>query len=140
MKKSTIAVIVATIVILFTLAGLALVGIRSAIRDALRVSTHDSIQAIVKELGALYRTNPSPTRTEVDAKIWLGLVGSAPPPTAAPGGPPIDVYGTPLRVVHTLAGSRHVLTVTSAGPDLVFGTSDDISGGDSWGASDPGEK
>jgi hypothetical protein len=140
MKNSTIALIVTAIVILFTLAGLAIVGIKSAIRDAMGRSTLDSVQVIVKELGALYRANPSPTLAEVDAKVWLGLIGSAPPPSAAASAPPPDLYGTRLRVVHSLAGGTHVLTVISAGPDLVFGTSDDISGGDSWEDSNPGKK
>jgi hypothetical protein len=40
---------------------------------------------------------------------------------------PVDHFGTPFRVSHVVMGNTQTITATSAGPDRLFGTADDIT-------------
>ncbi len=126
-KRSLLTAIIGVSVVLFTLAGLAIVGIRQAMNDALRRSTDDAVQVIAGNVLQLYESGRSPTPSEVDQAIKSLINASVISTSFAPGGKPADSYGTPLRVTHAADGHRHFVTVSSAGADLVFDTSDDIS-------------
>jgi len=141
MKKRTLLVsIVAAATVFFTVLGLSLVGIRRAMDEAVRRSTEDAVQVIAGGVAELYVGGRSPTAAEVSETI-KSLIHAG----VIHGGfdrnqKATDAYDTPFRVTHYTAGKKHVVTATSAGPDRVFGTPDDIARSAETEAPDPGKK
>ena len=115
--KRVFGIIALSIVLL--LAGLAFVGWR-VLRDLHRITTIDDVTVISGQMAQHYQAGKAPTQAEIDAHI-TGLIKR-----------PVDVYGTPFRLHHTVQGALHRLTATSAGPDRQFDTPDDVSREATW--------
>ena len=112
--------------------GLCILGIRSALEDARRRSTADVLLVISMELARTYREAGTLTEAQTDDRI-RGLVKSGMVTVAYNAQQrPIDDYGTPFRLRHTVEGRLHRVTATSAGPDRRFDTPDDISRDATW--------
>ena len=142
MKKRIhlLIIIVLSIGGLTTLIGLCVIGVRRAMDDAMRLAAEDAVMMVSGEVAMLYRRESAPTPVAIDAAICqlhnAGVTGVA----LATAGKPVDLYGTPFRVSHAVAGMRHIVTATSAGPDRVFGTSDDITRVAGWEPSPPSKQ
>jgi hypothetical protein len=136
MKKRIVIVVVVVVSItaLSTVAWLIKVGITDAIETA---TTKDAVLMVSSRLALLYRKNPAPTAAEIeDAILDLSLAGVR-GVLRDRRGRPVDLYDTSFRVSHTLGGNRHEITVTSAGPDRLFGTPDDLTRVVGWDAPEP---
>jgi hypothetical protein len=69
----------------------------------------------------------SPGRvTESNALDWLGAVSTSGPTTGPDAEFTTDGWNHPMRLSSRMKNGREVFVVTSAGPDGVFGTPDDI--------------
>ena len=112
--------------VLLLVAGIVFWGARGFHRSLEILLTRDAVQVLSMQLGGFFQKNPQATPEEVHA--FMVDAGSAAGITLPvdPEGRPRDRFGTPFRVERHLAGKEWVVTVTSAGPDRVFGTSDDI--------------
>jgi hypothetical protein len=119
------------------LGGLAFVGWRVR-RDLDRISTIDDVTVISGQLVPLYQGNTSPTEAEIDAEIAGLIKGSV--IGSRRDQRPLDAYGTPFRLRHTVQGKLHRLTATSAGPDRRFDTPDDISREATWETLTPAKR
>jgi hypothetical protein len=115
-------IIVGSIAALASIAGLVIIGIRRARDASLRQSTHDAVQVISRGVAAEIRAGRSPSWTEIEGNIRKLIDAGVINASFDRDGQPADVYGTPFRV--SLSGS--LLTASSAGPDRIFGTDDDI--------------
>jgi hypothetical protein len=106
-------------------------------RDAQPLLSGDDVNMISVQLMELYRKKPVPTDAEIDERIRRlieeGRIGGS----VGRDGKPLDRYGTPYRVRHTVDGAVHASTATCAGPDRTFDTPDDISRSATWEASPP---
>ena len=80
----------------------------------------------------LYKKKPVPAQAEIDEQIRDLIRASVIGGSLDSGGQPLDRYGTPYRVRHTVDGAVHTSTATSAGPDRVFDTPDDLSRSATW--------
>jgi hypothetical protein len=117
-----------TLAILTVLAGLAWIFFHN-VEQTLAA---DDLNVISVSLMDLYKKNPVPPEAEVDAQIRLLILGGAIGGRVNLDGKPADRYGTPFRIRHTVDGTLHALTATSAGPDGRFDTDDDVSRAVTW--------
>jgi hypothetical protein len=124
MKKRVVltVLIVGSIAALASLAGLSIIGIRRAAEASVQASTYDAVRVISRGVAAEVRAGRSPSPTEIEDNIRKLKDARAIQPSFDRNGMPADVYGTPYRI--SVNGS--VPTASSAGPDRIFGTADDV--------------
>ncbi len=113
------------------IAGLAFLVVR-LYAYSLAVQTNDAVCVISGAVAELHQKGRPPRPEDVEdavrslirAGVILGKIG--------PDQRPLDPYGTPYRVSTGREGSTRKVTVTSAGPDRVFGTADDLAHETAW--------
>jgi hypothetical protein len=126
----TFAALILTVLALL-LGGLAL-SVRVLYRDLQASRTVDDVLVISGQVARLYQKTPPPSPAEIDAHIRMLIQTGVIRARVTSEGVPVDAYGTPFRVRHTLQGTLHRATATSAGPDRLFDTADDISRDATW--------
>jgi len=127
--KGLVAISLVSFIVL--LSGLAFV-VQLVIGESRAYFTADAVLVISMGAAELHQRSATPTPEEVEDSI-LVLVNAG----VIHGGldaqkRPVDVYGTPFRVRHTVEGRLHRVTATSAGPDRQFDTPDDICRDATW--------
>jgi len=124
MKKRVVltGIIVGSIAALTALVGLSMVGIRKAQEESLLHSTKDALRMIAGSVANEIRAGRHPSPAEIEKLARVLIDGRVINASFDSNGKPADLYGTAFRV--TANGSA--VTASSAGPDRVFGTEDDI--------------
>jgi len=89
--------------------------------------TQDAVSVLAYEAGELYRANPATPIEQIEAMMKQLHEASVIHLRIDATGRAVDPFGTPFRVTHIAQGESTATTVTSAGPDGRFGTSDDIT-------------
>jgi hypothetical protein len=128
MKKRVLIMVsvMGAIAAVAALVGLSILGIRQAMQDSLRRSTEDAVLVISMSVAQEYEKGRSLSPSEIDDLIRILINGSVINGGFDRNQKATDLFGTPFRVGHYVAGKAQVITVTSAGPDRLFDTADDI--------------
>lgn len=94
--------------------------------------TAGDMQLISGQVAELLQKNPAPPDAEINDKICVLIEASVIGGSVGPDRKPLDRFGTPFRVRHTVDGRLHTVTAMSAGVDRQFDTADDIHGAATW--------
>ena len=86
----------------------------------------DAVQVIAYAASDMFIGNPATTPEEIEATIKHLHDASVINLRINQSGKAVDPFGTPFRVQYERHPETSVTTVTSAGPDRRFGTTDDI--------------
>jgi hypothetical protein len=127
-RRLVLLVVAGTIVLI---AGLALLVVR-LFEYSRAVQTNDAVCVISGALAELYQKKRTPKPEDVDDAIRSLIRTSVIDGKIGPDQKPLDPYGTPYRVNAGSEGSTRKVTVTSAGPDRIFDTADDIAHDTAW--------
>ena len=100
--------------------------------DHRETKTMDAVLMISMRVSELQQQDPAPTQAQIDDGIRELVTASVINAGLDAQKRPIDSYGTPFRIRHTVEGALHRVTATSAGPDRRFDTPDDISREATW--------
>lgn len=100
----------------------------------------DSVLVISMMVAELHQKGAAPTQAQIEDNIRVLVNASVINAGLDRLQRPVDVYGTPFRVRHTIEGALHRATATSAGPDRRFDTPDDISREATWETPAPPSK
>lgn len=102
------------------------------LQDKRTFFTWDAVLVISMRVAELHQNGPAPSPMQIDDSIRELVNASVINAGLDAQKRPVDVYGTPFRVRHTVEGTLHRVTATSAGPDRQFDTPDDISRDVTW--------
>ncbi len=119
--------IVGGIACLAALVGLSIVGIRRAMEDSLRWSTQDAVLVMSMGIAQERQKGRSLTPAEIEDLIRTLINGSVINGGFDRNQKARDLCGTPFRVSTRIVGTKPAVTGTSAGPDRLFDTSDDLT-------------
>jgi len=107
-------------------------AVRVLTQDLKASRTRDDVLVISSQVARLFQENPVPSQAEIDAQLRTLIQAGTLRARLTPEGIPVDAYGTPFRVRHTVQGTLHRATATSAGPDRKFDTEDDLTRDATW--------
>lgn len=91
------------------------------------VYAYEAVHVIALEVGDLLQRNPSATQAEVQKHIYDLHRASVVNLTLDENGQAVDPFGTSFRVEFGLNRAVATIRVTSAGPDEIFDSEDDIT-------------
>ncbi len=121
------------------LAGFSFV-VYALLQDHRESHARGAVLMISMRVEELHQKDPAPTQAQIDENIRELVTASVINAGLDAQQRPIDSYGTPFRLRHTVDGALHRVTATSAGPDRHFDTPDDISRDATWETLSPANR
>jgi hypothetical protein len=129
-RNRRITVFLVAGILILTVAGLVFIGYPAfqglRRRHWSRSATSEDALVLSMTLRKFFRENPQAKPEAIEAFMLQSASAAGCDLRVDPAGRPVDWFGTPFRVERERIGMEWVVTVTSAGPDRVFGTPDDI--------------